>query len=395
MRILALLTRPVKMIHGRLINAVQISAALIIAALITPAEAQQAPAAPAVTPAPGTSGDGRIIGGVNVLAGEAPWMVEIFYKDNISARTIKSDSKLEASNDPRSLLYKDRPNWDRNHFCGAVLIARNWALTALHCIQDVEDQTPPEHYEAVFKRDMRLRLGTTSIRGHAGMVCNPLHVVMATPANTDTSANPSHGDIALIHFNQSACVPHARRGSVAPIRIGGLSDNDLLLANYRPGAVGFTVFGWGMVKPREAGAISVVTKASPQDVNRRFLDPNSPDLLKAGPLNFVDHAPCASAYQAWPGEVTPATICADVGSGKKGQCDGDSGGPLVYYNDVPTGGQVVLLIGLVHGGLGCGLPDTPGIFEYVPGHLDWIEQTIGNGDATQGKRLLVQPQAGT
>ena len=67
----------------------------------------------------------------------------------------------------------------------------------------------------------------------------------------------------------------------------------------------------------------------------------------------------------------------------------------MFYNDTPDGGTVPLLIGLVHGGLGCGLPATPGIFEYVPGHLDWIEQTIGNGNATAGKALLVQPQAGT
>ena len=375
------------------ILAVLVCLGAVITAAV-PACAQQAPAAPAVTPATQPTG-GRIIGGVKVLAGEAPWMVQIFYKDNLSAKVVAADAKLEAGHSSRSQLYKDRPNWDRNHFCGAVLIARNWALTALHCIQDVEDQTPPEYYERVFRRDMRLRLGTTSIRGNSGTVCKPLQVVMATPAATDTVPIASHGDIALIRFDQSACLPRAKRGSVAPIRIGGLSDNDVLLANYRPGAIGFTVFGWGMVKPREAGAISVVTMASPNDVSRRFLDPNSPDLLKAGPLDFVDHQPCADAYKSWPGEVTPASVCADVGAGKKGQCNGDSGGPLVFYNDTPDGGTVPLLIGLVHGGLGCGLPATPGIFEYVPGHLDWIEQTIGNGNATAGKALLVQPQAGT
>jgi len=356
--------------------------ACLAALIASPATAQQAPAAPTSADNPG---DGRIIGGTPVKKGKAPWMVEIFFIDSIPAKILAEDAAEEAAHSAQSDLLKDRPAYDINHECGAVLIARNWVLTAGHCIQDVSQTAPVADLVPMFMKYMRLRLGSLTIKGKSGSVCRPRQVVLA---------DPGAGDIALIRIDQKACTPRPKPGSVAPIRIAGLSSDDLLLTDYSLNT-SFTVYGWGMTKPRAINAKSVVTSASPHDVTARYLDPVAPSLQMAGPIFFVPHDRCL-ATPGYRAIVTDTMVCAGVQNGAMDQCTGDSGGPLVLDNKVGPGAKSVpLLIGLVHGGRGCGLAMTPGVYVYVPRFLDWIETTIGNGDARAGKTLLVQPQRGT
>lgn len=51
----------------------------------------------------------RIIGGTGAIMGDWPWQAVLVH------------------NDP-----------GRNIFCGGSLIARNWVLTAAHCVQDMQ-----------------------------------------------------------------------------------------------------------------------------------------------------------------------------------------------------------------------------------------------------------------
>jgi trypsin len=92
-----------------------------------------------------------------------------------------------------------------------------------------------------------------------------------------------------------------------------------------------------------------------------------PSQLQAVEVFIVSRTECNNAYAAY-GGITVNMICGGVPGGGKDSCQGDSGGPLV------VGGQ---LAGIVSWGVGCALPNYPGVYSNVATLKSWVTNTTG------------------
>ena len=83
----------------------------------------------------------------------------------------------------------------------------------------------------------------------------------------------------------------------------------------------------------------------------------------------VTNSACKSAYG---GSITDSMLCAGLtGIGGKDACQGDSGGPYVCNDN----GNAVIA-GVVSWGIGCALPNYPGVYARVTTVLDWVKNNM-------------------
>ena len=86
---------------------------------------------------------------------------------------------------------------------------------------------------------------------------------------------------------------------------------------------------------------------------------------------LVSITKCNEGYANTGSSVTEDTICGGFSTGGHDSCQGDSGGPLVYnFNDN------WFQVGVVSWGIGCGLPNLPGVYSSVFYHLNWVKKFI-------------------
>ncbi|CAK8684132.1 anionic trypsin-2-like [Clavelina lepadiformis] len=93
----------------------------------------------------------------------------------------------------------------------------------------------------------------------------------------------------------------------------------------------------------------------------------SNNILQKVDVPIISPEDCAESYETYDFEITTNMTCAGYPLGQKDACQGDSGGPLIIERD----GRHVL-IGVVSWGVGCALPDTPGVYSKVSQKVDWI-----------------------
>merc|ERR1719219_308113 len=85
----------------------------------------------------------------------------------------------------------------------------------------------------------------------------------------------------------------------------------------------------------------------------------------------ITNGQCNSAYG---GSITDTMLCAGYPNvGGKDACQGDSGGPFVCNDN----GNAVIA-GVVSWGIGCALPNYPGVYARVTTVLDWIQSNMGS-----------------
>ena len=106
-----------------------------------------------------------------------------------------------------------------------------------------------------------------------------------------------------------------------------------------------------------------------------------PTALQWVEVPLITNDNCSSSYEAYV-DITSSMICAGFPEGGKDSCQGDSGGPLVCNEN----GQAVLT-GVVSFGIGCALPDFPGVYARVTAVLSWINDNLGNSSTPNPPRL--------
>ncbi|XP_059061616.1 serine protease snake-like [Achroia grisella] len=107
--------------------------------------------------------------------------------------------------------------------------------------------------------------------------------------------------------------------------------------------------------------------------------------LQAGDLSIIDSSNCnrllrTSSNRHWDG-IMNHQLCAGKLEGGIDACQGDSGGPLQVRIPIPAPydkreAQMHYVIGITSFGIGCALPNLPGVYTRVSSFLDWIENIV-------------------
>ena len=95
----------------------------------------------------------------------------------------------------------------------------------------------------------------------------------------------------------------------------------------------------------------------------------APNDLQWVAVPTVTYDQCSEPYN---NGITDSMICAGLPEGEKDSCQGDSGGPFVCRND----DNKAVLTGVVSFGIGCALPDYPGVYARVTAVLDWVKASM-------------------
>ncbi len=252
----------------------------------------------------------HIIGGENASAKEFPFIVNIW------------------QNSPQDSFV--------DHLCGGSLVAKNWVLTAAHCVlEDVTDTT----VKTVKAAELSLYIGSDLISGDGGRKYTGKSIVV----HPDFSW-PKH-DIALVELTEDVT-------DVAPVLMNTKKD----LGASQAGLVA-TVAGWGLTDPQGR-------------IDGKYLQKVSVPL--------ISRTQCGQDWfpqkRGW--KIEFDMLCASSTGDTKSSCSGDSGGPLVISEN-----GVTTLIGVVSWGNACREADVPhrsNVEGYadVAEALSWIQKTI-------------------
>ncbi|KAF2360372.1 Serine proteases trypsin domain [Trinorchestia longiramus] len=213
------------------------------------------------------------------------------------------------------------------HKCGAALVNENWAITAAHCVENVlPDQ-------------LLLRLGEFDLERADEPYGHMERKVQIIATHPQFDPRTFEYDLALLRFNE----PVTFQPNIIPICIPE-DDYDFI------GDTGF-VSGWG----------------------RLYEDGPLPSLMQKVPVPVITNGECEVMYRnaGYIEDIPNIFICAGYEGGKRDSCEGDSGGPLVIQHQ-----NSWKLAGVISWGIGCALPNQPGVYTRISAFREWINKII-------------------
>lgn len=279
------------------------------------------------------SGPERIVGGNPTTIEEWPWQTAIVSEGAGSG-------------------------FDRQ-FCGGSLVAPNVVLSAAHCFYDVLDPTPdgdfddPSLYSVV--------TGRTTLSSTQGQEIEVSDIFVAVndggtpiyePAGDPTPSGPDLYNPSTSEWD-AVFVELASNSASTPIMIAGPTETAL----WEPGRTAW-ITGWGN---RAAGGVGS----------------DFPDDLHEVQIHMISDAFCGSPTSYGTQFIPETMVCAGEELGGRDTCQGDSGGPLV----VPLAGGGFRLVGDTSWGIGCALPNLPGVYGRIAD--DPMRSAIATGIQTE------------
>jgi trypsin len=215
-----------------------------------------------------------------------------------------------------------------NHYCGATLVSKDCVITAAHCTDKASGKGP---ITAVVGRTV---LSNGDVGEEKIIKFEKIH-----PQYDVTKAGEEwKWDFALMCFEEPAMT------SAKIIQL-----NKVVTVPRASGLV--RVMGWGDTDP---------------DPYIRQMS----DELRVAKLRVVSNNNCNSRYQAYSLGVNGKVIQDEMMCArhkKQDTCQGDSGGPLVFQNT---------LVGITSWGVGCNVPDFPGVYARISSAYRWIRRNI-------------------
>jgi hypothetical protein len=211
-----------------------------------------------------------------------------------------------------------------SQYCAGTLLTSTLVLTAGHCADFGEAPEDIPVSVLVGQED----LDATPLTGE-------IIPVIGEQVHHRLYFSDQYLDLAILELASPASAP--------PVAIAGAGDAAL----FTPGTDA-TIVGWGSY-----------------DDGTRY-----PSEQLEGTVDIIDDEVCVDAYRVARVDIPVDTlVCAGLlGVGGVDSCYGDSGGPLL----VDDGDAGLLQVGVVDGGIGCGLPDFPGAYMELPVFEDWL-----------------------